>query len=146
MEIIATHSNADFDGVASMVAAQKLFPEAKLVLPAGAQETVRHFLARHDLDIIKLKGIDLSTITRLILVDTQDPDRIGLLKSCVDNLSVEVVVFDHHVDEASPCAGRSPLSLVQPVGATTTLLIEQQSTIKDSRLFFSSTLLFLFIC
>ncbi len=125
MEIIATHSNADFDGLASMVAAQKLFPEAKLVLPAGAQETVRNFLANHDLNIVKLKAIDLSQITRLILVDTQDPDRIGPLKSCVDDLSVEVVVFDHHVDEASPCADRSPLSLVQPVGATTTVLIEQ---------------------
>jgi tRNA nucleotidyltransferase (CCA-adding enzyme) len=125
VDVIATHSNADFDGLASMVAARKLFPEAKLVLPAGAQETVRNFVADHDLDIVKLKAIDLSQITRLILVDTQDPDRIGSLKSCVDNLSVEVVVFDHHVDEASPCAGRSPLSLVQPVGATTTLLIEQ---------------------
>ncbi|MBX3304286.1 MAG: DHH family phosphoesterase, partial [Nitrospira sp.] len=125
MDVIATHSNADFDGLASMVAAKKLFPAAQLVLPAGAQETVRNFLAGHDLDIVKLKAIDLSQITRLILVDTQDPDRIGSLKSCVANRSVEVVVFDHHVDEASPCAGRSPLSLVQPVGATTTLLIEQ---------------------
>jgi tRNA nucleotidyltransferase (CCA-adding enzyme) len=125
VDVIATHSNADFDGLASMVAARKIFPEAKLVLPAGAQETVRKFLAAHDLDITKLKAIDLSQVTRLILVDTQDPDRIGSLKSCVDNPSVEVVVFDHHVDEASPCASRSPLSLVQPVGATATLLIEQ---------------------
>ncbi|MDH4246044.1 MAG: DHH family phosphoesterase, partial [Nitrospira sp.] len=124
MEVIATHSNADFDGLASMVAARKLFPDAMLVLPAGAQETVRNFLADHDIGISKLKGLDLSQVTRLILVDTQDPDRIGSLKSCVDNLSVEIVVFDHHVDEASPCAGRSPLSLVEPVGATTTLLIE----------------------
>ncbi len=125
MEVIATHSNADFDGLASMVAARKLFPEAKLVLPSGAQETVRNFLAEHDLDIVKLKTIDLSQITRLILVDTQDPDRIGSLKACVGDLSVEVVVFDHHVDEDSACAGRSSLSVVQPLGATTTLLIEQ---------------------
>ncbi len=125
MEVIATHSNADFDGVASMVAARKLFPNAKLVLPAGAQETVRNFLAEHDLDIVKLKTIDHSQITRLILVDTQDPDRIGSLKSCVEDPSVEVVVFDHHVDEVSPCTGRSSLSIVQTAGATTTLLIEQ---------------------
>lgn len=125
MDLIVTHSNADFDGLASMVAARKLFPEAKLLLPAGAQETVRNFLAEHDLGICKLKAIDLSQLTRLILVDTQDPDRIGSLKACVNNPSVEVVVFDHHVDEASPCAGRSPLSLVQPVGATTTVLIEE---------------------
>ena len=39
MELIATHLNADFDGLASMVAARKLYPGAMLVLPGGAQET-----------------------------------------------------------------------------------------------------------
>jgi len=125
MDVIATHSNADFDGLASMVAARKLYPQAKLVIPAGGQETLRNFLAVHDLGISKLKDLDLSQITRLVLVDTQEPDRIGALKSCVENPSVEIVVFDHHVDEGSPCAGRSEKSIVQAVGATTTILIEQ---------------------
>lgn len=125
MDVIATHSNADFDGLASMVAARKLYPQAKLVLPAGGQETLRNFVAVHDLGISKLKELDLSQVTRLVLVDTQEPDRIGSLKSCVENPWVEVVVFDHHVDENSQCAGRSPMSVVQPVGATTTILIEQ---------------------
>lgn len=124
MDVIATHSNADFDGLASMIAARKLYPEAKLVLPAGGQETVRNFLAMHDLGISKLKELDLSRVTRLVLVDTQEPDRIGTLKSCVENPSVEVVVFDHHVDEESQCAGRSAQSIVQSVGSTTTILIE----------------------
>ena len=30
MEIITTHLNADFDGLASMIAARKLYPEAEL--------------------------------------------------------------------------------------------------------------------
>jgi tRNA nucleotidyltransferase (CCA-adding enzyme) len=125
MDVIATHSNADFDGLASMVAARKLFPEAKLVLPAGGQETVRNFLAVHNLGLTKLKELDLPQVTRLVLVDTQEPDRIGALKACLDNPSVEVVVFDHHVEEAPTCLGRSAMSVVQPVGATTTILIEQ---------------------
>jgi tRNA nucleotidyltransferase (CCA-adding enzyme) len=125
MDVIATHSNADFDGLASMVAARKLFPGAKLVLPAGGQETVRDFLALHDLGISKLKELDLSQVTRLVLVDTQEPGRIGALKSCGENPSVEVVIFDHHVEEGSAYAGRSEKSLVQSVGATTTILIEQ---------------------
>ena len=124
MDVIATHNNADFDGLASMVAAQKLFPGAKLVLSAGGQETVRNFLAVHDLGLAKLKDIDLAQVTRLVLVDTQEPDRIGALKSCVENPSVEIVVFDHHVDEESPCAGRSKLSVIEPVGATVTILVE----------------------
>ena len=125
MDVIATHGNADFDGLASMVGASKLFAGAKLVLPAGAQETVRNFLAVHDLDLSKLKDLDLSTVTRLILVDTQEPDRIGALKACVENPRVEIVVFDHHVDEQSACAGRSQQSMIESVGATTTILIEQ---------------------
>ena len=125
MDVIATHSNADFDGLASMVAAKKLYPGAKLVLPAGAQETVRNFLSVHDLDLSKLKELDLERITRLILVDTQEPSRIGTLTSCLENPSVEVVVFDHHIDSDSVCAGRSKQSMVDSVGATTTLLIEQ---------------------
>ena len=125
MDVIATHSNADFDGLASMVAARKLYPGAKLVLPAGAQEAVRNFLSVHDLDLSKLKELDLTQITRLILVDTQEPSRIGTLTSCLENPAVEVVVFDHHIESDSVCDGRSKESVVDSVGATTTLLIEQ---------------------
>ncbi|BFU91684.1 MAG: poly(A) polymerase [Nitrospira sp.] len=125
MEVIATHSNADFDGLASMVAARKLFPDAKLVLPGGGQEAVRNFLAVHDLDITKLKDIDLSKVTRLVLVDTQEPDRIGALKSCIENPAVEVVVFDHHFEPHVSRTDRTKQSVIESVGATTTLLIEQ---------------------
>ncbi len=125
MEVITTHSHADFDGLASMVAARKLFPEAKLVLAAGAQEAVRNFLAVHDLDIVTLKDLDLSQITKLVLVDTQEPDRIGVLKSCMENPSVEVVVFDHHIEPHTPCASYSKQSVIESVGATITLLVEQ---------------------
>ena len=125
MDVIATHNNADFDGLASMVAARKLFPDAKLVLPGGGQETVRNFLAVHDLDMTKLKDVDISQIKRLVLVDTQDPDRIGTLKSCVENPLVEVVVFDHHPDPTSTRVDRSKQSMIESVGATTTLLVEQ---------------------
>ena len=125
MDVIATHGNADFDGLASMVAARKLYPGAKLVLPAGAQEAVRNFLTVHDLDLSKLKELDLQQITRLILVDTQEPSRIGTLTSCLENPAVEVVVFDHHIESESVCAGRSKQSVVDSIGATTTLLIEQ---------------------
>ena len=124
MDVIATHSNADFDGLASMVAARKLYPNAKLIIPAGAQETLRSFLAAQDLGITKLKDLDLAQVTRLILVDTQEPARIGALKSCAENPSVEVVVFDHHVDHDSPCAGRSTQSVVESLGATATILVE----------------------
>ena len=125
MEVITTHSHADFDGLASMVAARKLYPDARLVVPAGAQEAVRQFLSVHDLDLTRLKDINLTQITRLILVDTQEADRIGVLRTCLDNQAVDVVVFDHHVNSDSTLVCRSNQSIVQSVGATITVLIEQ---------------------
>jgi len=129
MELITTHLNADFDGVASMVAARKLYPEARLVLPGGAQEAVRSFLAVHDLDITRLKDIDLGRITRLILVDTHDPERLGPLKSLCRTPGLKVHVYDHHPDrepaddDLGACL-QPELRRIEPVGATTTVLIE----------------------
>ncbi|HEV8243275.1 MAG TPA: CBS domain-containing protein [Nitrospirales bacterium] len=129
MEVIATHLNADFDGLASMVAAKKLYPEAALVLPGGAQETVRDFLAVHDLGLTRLKEIDLEQVTRVILVDTQEPERTGPLKGLFAKPAVQVHIYDHHPEadqhtvDAAPV--RADLRIVEPVGATTTIMIEQ---------------------
>ncbi|TAJ09326.1 MAG: CBS domain-containing protein [Nitrospirae bacterium] len=127
MELITTHLNADFDGLASMVAARKLYPGATLALPAGAQETVRSFLAVHDLGVARLKDVDCSQITRLILVDTHEPSRLGPFKDLCSRPGVSIHVYDHHPaassDETPPL--RPDLSVVEAVGATTTILIEQ---------------------
>ena len=63
-----------------MVAARKLYPGAALVFPGGAQETVRRFLAIYDVDLTRLMDLKLEEITRLILVDTQEPERLGPLQ------------------------------------------------------------------
>ena len=96
MEVVTTHHNADFDGLASMVAVRKLYPDVRLVLSGGAQEAVHAFLLAHDLSLTKLKDLDLAQVTKLILVDTHDPDRIGPFKQCWLDPKVEVQVFDHH--------------------------------------------------
>ena len=141
MNVITTHANADFDGLASMIAARRLYPEAILVLSAGAQEAVRQFLSVHDLNLTKLKDIDPTRITRLILVDTQAADRIGTLGACLDRQAVDVVVFDHHVDSDSIVARRSNQSVVQSVGATITVLIEQLKQQKVSVTPFEATVM-----
>ncbi len=129
MDLITTHLNADFDGLASMVAAGKLYPGAKLVLPAGAQVVVRSFMAQHDVGVTRLRGIDLDQVTRLILVDTQDPSRIGPLKQLCENPGVAIHVYDHHpsIDRSSQDVPplRADLRVVEPVGATTTILVER---------------------
>ncbi|MCI1280205.1 MAG: CBS domain-containing protein [Nitrospira sp.] len=130
MDLITTHLNADFDGLASMVAAGKLYPGAVLVLPGGAQESVRNFLTTHPLHIARLKDVALDQVRRLILVDVQEPERLGTLRDLKSRMDVEVHIFDHHeVDDRPARAGSEWPSVtqrhVEPVGATITLLVEQ---------------------
>ena len=131
MNLITTHLNADFDGLASMVAARKLYPGAVLVFPGGAQEAVRNFLAAHDVGISRLKDVALEQVRRLILVDVQEPERLGTLKVLSSRSDVEVHIFDHHgTDDVAGEQRLSPWPVVtqrqvQPVGATTTLLVER---------------------
>ncbi|MDR4479365.1 MAG: CBS domain-containing protein [Nitrospira sp.] len=142
MDLITTHLNADFDGLASMVAAGKLYPGAVLVFSGGAQESVRNFLATHHVDLYRLKDVALERVRRLILVDVQEPDRLGMLKALRSRPDVEVHIFDHHgVDAESEQQSRPDWPLitqrhVEAVGATTTLLVErlnaQQVTLSAS--------------
>jgi tRNA nucleotidyltransferase (CCA-adding enzyme) len=129
MEVVTTHHNADFDGLASMVAVRKLYPDVRLVLSGGAQESVHAFLLAHDLNLTKLKDLDLAQVTKLILVDTHEPNRIGPLKQCWLDPKVEVLVFDHHgagpSGTGAPPIGKSINQVIESVGATATMLIER---------------------
>ncbi len=126
MEIITTHLEADFDGIASMVAARKLYPEAHLVLPAGAQSRERIFLSQHPLPLTPLSSLDIPNITRLILVDAQHQDRLGHLEKVLENQHLSVHIFDHHpMEENNPLLPRADYCKVDSVGATITLLCEE---------------------
>ena len=135
MDLITTHSQADLDGLASMVAARKLYPDAKLVLAGGAQDSVRRFLQDHDLDIFRLRDLNLDEVQRIILVDTQDLFRIEQLRPLWDRPDLALHIYDHHVDhrvERKPdmTEGQRPPGpkverlVLEPVGATVTVLIE----------------------
>ena len=118
-----------------MVAARKLYPEAKLVLAGGAQDSVRRFLEDHDLDVARLRDLSLDEVQRVILVDTQDLFRIEQLRPLWNRPDLALHIYDHHVDhrdEAKPEAteGQRPPGpkverlMLEPVGATVTVLIE----------------------
>lgn len=131
MDLVTTHSQADFDGLASMVAARKLYPDSRLVLAGGAQDAVRNFLARYDLDIALLRDLDLTAVRRLVLVDTQDIERLEQLRPLWNRPDVTLHLYDHHgghVEGGSP-EKRAGLVVervvVQPVGATVTVMLGQ---------------------
>ncbi|UTR14330.1 CBS domain-containing protein [Salipaludibacillus sp. LMS25] len=135
MQTIFSHSNLDFDGLASLIAAKKLYPEADIILPAKVAPEVNHFLAIYK-DIFKFKRISevqCEKITDLILVDTNSIKRLG---HTVDKLPPDVTyhVYDHHPqteETVSYTKGK-----IDHVGATITLLTEliQQQNLSVSPL------------
>jgi len=125
MEIITTHLEADFDGIASMVAAHKLYPEAQLVLPGGVQSRERAYLALHPIPLTSITDLPLTDITRVILVDADHQDRLGLLENIIEDESVSIHIWDHHpLEPTNPLAMRAQFLKVEPVGASITLLVE----------------------
>jgi len=83
MDLIATHINADFDCLGSMIAARRLYPEAAMVFPGGQERTLREFFlksAQYAFDFQKLLDLDLNQVERLILVDVRQSSRIGALE------------------------------------------------------------------
>jgi tRNA nucleotidyltransferase (CCA-adding enzyme) len=120
LEVILTHENADFDAVASLLGASKLFPTATPVLPRRVNRNGRAFLALYGAELPLVHPDDLPRrrkIRRAILVDTQS---VTTLRGMGRDMQVDII--DHHeLDRELPpnwtYSGES-------IGATTTLLVE----------------------
>ena len=126
MNVITTHLESDFDGLASMMAAQRLYPDARVVVPGSCQPGVRNFLERNSLSITQASRINPSQISRLVLVDTQDPDRLGVLKEALQNPGLSLHIFDHHPGSPqNTTALKTDFQIIDTVGATITLLVEE---------------------
>jgi tRNA nucleotidyltransferase (CCA-adding enzyme) len=99
IEVITTHMNADFDALASMLAAKKLYPGALIVFPGSQEKNLRNFFlhtSSYLFDFVRLKDIDFTRIKRLILVDTRQKKRIGKFKKLLERNDLEIHIYDHH--------------------------------------------------
>jgi len=123
--IITSHANADFDAMASMLAAQKLYPEARVVFPGTQEKSLRIFFINSMVylyNMAEIKDIDLSQIRRLVLVDTRQANRIGILSQLVGKPDVEIHIYDHHPSMEDDIKGQ--VEFIRPTGATVTILTE----------------------
>jgi len=124
MIVITTHVNADFDCLASMAAALKLYPEALLIFPGSQEKNVRNFLEKtgYPLPIRRLKNIDTEKITKLIIVDCRSRERIGSMSEICDRPGVELEIYDHHPESSGDL--KSALGRIAQRGSTATLMME----------------------
>jgi tRNA nucleotidyltransferase (CCA-adding enzyme) len=124
MDVITTHVNADFDCLGAMIAAKKLYPEALMVFSGSQEKSMRDFFLKstgYVLNFTRLKDLDLSRVTRLILVDCQHASRIGRFADILNNPDLELHIYDHHPAAAGqliPAGGE-----IRPCGSSTTILV-----------------------
>jgi tRNA nucleotidyltransferase (CCA-adding enzyme) len=121
VQLILTHENTDFDGLASQLAAWKLYPQALPVLPRRPNRNLRDFLTLYWDELPYVRYEDLprrAEVERIILVDTQT---LVTPKGMTDETTVQII--DHH-----PLSRDLPANWTysgEEVGATTTLLLER---------------------
>ncbi len=125
LTVITTHINADFDAVASMLAAQKLYPDAIVVFPGSQEKNLRNFFVNsmaYLFNMAEIKDIDFSNIRRLVLVDTRQPHRIGKLADLLNQKDIDIHTYDHHPAKANDVKGN--YEVVRLTGATVTILTD----------------------
>ncbi|WP_414577998.1 CBS domain-containing protein [Anabaena sp. CCY 9402-a] len=126
MDLILCHTTADFDALGAAVGLTCLLPGSKIVLTGGAHPPVRDFLALHrdEYALIERRSVNPEKIRSLTVVDTQQRDRLGKAAEWLDLPQLDnITVYDHHLGQVSDIPATQ--SHIAPVGATTTLIVEQ---------------------
>ena len=97
-KLILSHANTDFDAFAGMLAAQLLYPGARICLHGGVNRNVREFYNLHaeQIPTVEPSAVDWESVRTLVLVEVSEAARLGEFADLVDRGDVEVVVFDHH--------------------------------------------------
>src|SRR6056297_3181730 len=98
MKLITSHIGSDFDSLASMVAASKLYDGAIMSFSGSACRTVREFLKRFPgrWDVLTPRKIHLDDVDTLVVVDARSRGRIGPFSKLLDRPDVKVHLYYHH--------------------------------------------------
>ncbi len=123
--VITTHVNADFDALASTLAAQKLYPEALVVFPGSQEKNLKNFFINsmaYLFNMVDINRIDFDSISLLVLVDTRQTGRIGRLADLLDKPGVDIHIYDHHPPGDSDIKGK--VEVHGQTGANVTILTE----------------------
>ncbi|NMA68169.1 MAG: CBS domain-containing protein [Desulfitobacterium sp.] len=138
MNVILTHRQMDFDALASMVAAHKIYPNSVMVVDGKSNPYVQDFLAlaKDRLPFSRSKDINWTEVKRIILVDTHNLQRAGGYKEDEVIRKIPLVIYDHH-----PYQGKFDENIyIESLGSCTTLLIEEMQRLKIEPNSFEATL------
>jgi len=118
--VILTHEHTDFDALASLLAAARLYPHSVPVLPRQMNRNLEAFLADYAelLPFVRQDDLPKRRIEEFIAVDTQTIQPLRGMSAQATGL-----IIDHHPLMRELPAGWSFWG--EEAGATTTLLVER---------------------
>ncbi|MCA9944253.1 MAG: hypothetical protein KC449_12275, partial [Anaerolineales bacterium] len=101
MRLILSHENADFDAVASQLAASKLTPDGIMLLARRQNRNVEQFLTLYwdAFRFVRPSEWRKQRVKEVLLVDTQS---LNSVRGMVAKPAVHVI--DHHTEQTPPAA------------------------------------------
>jgi tRNA nucleotidyltransferase (CCA-adding enzyme) len=123
MHLIVTHDNADFDAIASLLGAARLYPGAVPVIPRRINRNVRDFLHLYwdEFPFVRPQEIFTKRPNRVARVTLVDSQHIPSLKGVDEETHFHVI--DHHALSRDLPQGTQ--TTLQNIGATATILVEE---------------------
>ena len=122
MDAILTHENADFDALAALLGAKKIYPQALAILPRRMNRNVRDFCALYGDVLLFTRPDDLARqhFRAIVVVDSQ-----GIQSARGVTPKTHIHFIDHHPLNRELKPGMTFSG--GEAGATTTLFVEQIS-------------------
>ncbi len=121
--IITGHINADFDAIAAMVAASKLYPGAAMIFPGSKERAVNSFFMQGASFLFEFhlpKEVDFSQVTTLVAVDTKQKSRLEHIAEVFKNPELKIHIYDHHPSSADDL--KADFDCTKMWGATTSII------------------------
>lgn len=125
MNIIIGHSNTDLDCLASMIAAQKLYPGYDIVI-SGLLNPLAGNVVSFYITRLSFKGpADLKDqqIDNVVVVDTRSSMRVKEFFANISQVNGRITIFDHHPTDGCDIPG-AELNYVKNGANTSTMVLK----------------------
>ena len=125
MNIIIGHSNTDLDCLASMIAAQKLYPGYDIVM-SGLLNPLAGNVVSFYITKLSFKGpADLKDqqIDNVVVVDTRSSMRVKEFFANISRVNGRITIFDHHPTDGCDIPG-AELNYVKNGANTSTMVLK----------------------